>query len=215
MIAFPCAGPWSYDNGRVPRGYECGLCEATDCKLWRPAYCFESPFHLRCVRCALAAQKLPGPVDASGRHAHPELDTLTDTLGALVPAVPSINNVGCWPYTAVPATAVQWWASLPTYPPAIAQRCEGNRLVLTYQTPHHDLTLFATIGPEPPTSFVATSSLGPPPTPAIAAWLAGVYVQEPRDVTVVLENGRSFFSVEVASWAPLDALPTRPQGTTP
>ena len=98
--------------------YSCGKCGATGCKLWRQYQTFLDHQSLFCATCALRDQQSDGPVDANGlREWRPDPDvapSLTDTIGCLVPAIPTWDGLTFWGYTSVPKEAVAWWRALPT-----------------------------------------------------------------------------------------------------
>lgn len=115
-----------YLNGVVPDNYYCGECLARDCKLWRPYQ--TNHIQLYCADCAAADQgKNITAMGDDGKFVDSGTDgkdangntiiTLekTDTIGWLVPAVPTEDGTGYWGYTAIPEKGVKWWRRLPSH----------------------------------------------------------------------------------------------------
>lgn len=107
--------PVDYASREVPPTYKCGTCNATNCKLWRDYQTSLQHQELYCATCAGKAQKKEvSDMDAEGRRT--SRGHKTDTIGWLVPAVPSEENDNFWGYTSVPENGVQWWRGLPSFP---------------------------------------------------------------------------------------------------
>ena len=101
-----------YLNGEVPENYICGVCGASNCKLWRPYQTFI--IELYCAECAAEDQnKCISDLDSDGRRT--ESHQKIDSIGWLVPAVPTEEGDGYWGYTSVPEKGCQWWRKLPTW----------------------------------------------------------------------------------------------------
>ncbi len=107
---------FSYTNSDVPPRYLCGTCGATGCKLWRKYQVALDYQELFCCVCA-------------GKHQNYCIDDITaegqtacggtrqsDSIGWLVPAVPTEDNSTYWGYSSVPDAGVAWWIALPTKP---------------------------------------------------------------------------------------------------
>jgi len=94
---------FTYASGETPEHYVCSKCGASKCKLWRQYQTFADNIKLLCQPCAEADQGrkliLAGP-DRS------------DTIGWLVPAVPTEDGDTYWGYTSVPEPGVVWWKGL-------------------------------------------------------------------------------------------------------
>lgn len=92
-----------YERGTVPAGYRCSKCGAHGCKLWRQYQTFADYIKLLCRECGERDQgeAMEGP---------------GDSIGWLVPAVPTEANDSYWGYTSVPQPGVEWWKRLPTAP---------------------------------------------------------------------------------------------------
>lgn len=101
---------FTYEDGPPPADYRC-RCGAQGCKLWRPA---QNATPLLCVVCALKDEKKSGPVDAEGFRQEDRQPT--DTIGWMLPAVPTEDGGGFWGYSSVPQPGVDWWRRLPTTP---------------------------------------------------------------------------------------------------
>lgn len=84
-----------------PLDYRCSKCKAQGVKLWRQYQTFLEHVELLCFTCGLTDQ---GKSEAETRN--------TDTIGWLVPAVPT-NDGTFWGYTSVPQERVDWWERLP------------------------------------------------------------------------------------------------------
>jgi hypothetical protein len=79
--------------------YECSTCRVAGVRLWRGYQLTVQAVTLLCCACAEESQ---------GR----KLDPDSDTIGWLVPAVPS-GDGSFWGYTSVPDDGVDWWNALP------------------------------------------------------------------------------------------------------
>lgn len=104
-------GPVDYAKA-PPAAYMCSNCGVTGCKLWRQYQTFAEHIKLLCGPCALVDQKEDGVIDArgfkTGSHGRP-----SDSIGWLVPAVPTEDGNTFWGYTSVPQSGVDWWRALP------------------------------------------------------------------------------------------------------
>lgn len=115
---FPTSG--TYLEGKVPDNYKCAECGATGCKLWREYQTFLEHQRLLCAPCAAAEQdKDISDIDADGKISF-ERHWRTDSIGWMVPAVPTEENDTYWGYTSVPTPGVNWWKNLPSLPPPVA-----------------------------------------------------------------------------------------------
>ena len=95
--------PFSYDDRSTPTGYCCNECGTSGVKLWRAYQTFLDHQTLRCYRCAIADQKVIEEQTAD-----------SDSIGWLVPAVPTEEGDTFWGYSAVPEPGVKWWYLLPS-----------------------------------------------------------------------------------------------------
>lgn len=93
--------------------YRCGKCKSTDVKLWRGVHgCADKDGNeLLCARCLAPNVE----VDASGKA--PSDYGRSDQVGGWLPAVPVDDTF--WGYSSVPSQDLEWWLTLPTYPPAV------------------------------------------------------------------------------------------------
>jgi len=105
-----------YTDCVAPAKYHCARCPVIGVKLWRQYQTFADHLELMCAACALVDQKKEGPVDDQGRRPSEHGDT-TDSIGWLVPAVPTEEGDTFWGYTSVPAPGAMWWRLLPTQQP--------------------------------------------------------------------------------------------------
>lgn len=96
--------------------YKCGLCGATDCKLWREYQTFLEHQALYCAPCGAKAQgKSIEGIDSKGQRPTDEgAYPTTNTIGWLVPAVPVDDTF--WGYTSVPQEDWERWEGFPTLP---------------------------------------------------------------------------------------------------
>lgn len=109
-----------YTKG-APPDYKCSGCGAHGVKLWRQYQTSVSALELKCAECGVKDQNqddgqcVPRSADAIGDDGrwHGGIAGSTDTIGWLVPAVPSENSF--WGYTSVPQEGVDWWRRLPTH----------------------------------------------------------------------------------------------------
>jgi hypothetical protein len=77
---------------------------------------FLSHQSLYCCDCAGKRQERDvSTIDERGRVAD-RLVGRTDSIGWLVPAVPTAEGDTFWGYTSVPGPGVEWWQRLPTRP---------------------------------------------------------------------------------------------------
>lgn len=116
---------FSYSQKTIPEGYRCGVCNKTGVKLWREYQTFLDHQSLSCADCAMkraeknnSGCRYVGPVSAKGtlkveytKHGHSHE---TDTIGWLVPAVPTEDGGTFWGYTSVPREGVDWWRQIPS-----------------------------------------------------------------------------------------------------
>jgi hypothetical protein len=105
-----------YSKPVTPAGYACSRCGATNCKLWRQYQTFASHIELLCVTCAGTDQGVDvSDVDEKGRTTSRDFGFRTDSIGWLVPAVPTEDGETYWGYTSVPQAGCDWWHGLPNY----------------------------------------------------------------------------------------------------
>lgn len=87
--------------------YKCADCGTSGVRLWREYNTFLNHQILRCRSCAIQSQ---GKTD----------DDLakyeTDSIGWLVPAVPTAEGDTFWGYSSVPSDRCNWWYALPVRP---------------------------------------------------------------------------------------------------
>ena len=126
---------FSYETrGATPKGYECAVCGAIDCKLWREAH----GTGLKCISCLAqyaGAKKLR--LDWAGRISCPSerrhearhntgpgrrfarrvWEMRCDQMAYHVPAIPTPNGMHFWGYTSVPPSGIYWWQNLPNNQP--------------------------------------------------------------------------------------------------
>jgi len=99
--------------------YKCSVCDAMGCKLWRMHNSKETD--LRCCRCA--SNVTSEPIDTINHEGvlmseiGGGLSVPTDCIGRYTPAVPDEEGEGFWGQTNVPKEGVDWWTTLPTFPP--------------------------------------------------------------------------------------------------
>lgn len=106
-------GPVDYASNAAPTEYQCGVCGANGRKLWRQYQTFADHISLRCCDCAGYEQgKDVSAINADGER--PECGISTDSIGWLVPAVPTEDGETYWGYTSVPRAGVGWWRRLPS-----------------------------------------------------------------------------------------------------
>lgn len=103
--------PCDYSAG-APKGYACCKCKAHGVKLWREYNAFMVHQVLWCADCAEA--RYPES-HKPGERSEWALER-GDTIGWLVPAVPTAEGDTFWGYTSVPDEGVAWWWRLPPRP---------------------------------------------------------------------------------------------------
>lgn len=114
--------PIVYEKLEIPDNYKCSRCAAHGVKLWRQYYTMTSHLTLLCCRCAdpeRATRMLPdGSSLSSGKYAlvSDQIDDVVGKTGSLVPAVPTVDCLTYWGYTAVPVAGCAWWCALPRWP---------------------------------------------------------------------------------------------------
>jgi hypothetical protein len=109
-------GKVDYKSIETPQGYVCSKCGATDCKLWRDYQTFLENQHLLCAPCAAKEQEKDiSTMDNEGRY-ETEHGSKTNSIGWLVPAVPTPESDSFWGYCSIPAEGLKWWENLPTFP---------------------------------------------------------------------------------------------------
>ncbi len=88
--------------------YRCSMCAAENCKLWRQSNVILSHCALLCATCAAKDQdkKIHNLLEALG-----EYDG--DSIGELIPAVPTEDGETFYNYMSVPLERVNWWWALP------------------------------------------------------------------------------------------------------
>jgi hypothetical protein len=104
--------------GKTPK-YECGICGATGCKLWREYGTMR--VYLACAPCAAkAGGRDISTIDALGMREAPEYVWMkgerTDQIGWYVPAIPADDEGSMWGATSTPMEAYERWQMLPTLP---------------------------------------------------------------------------------------------------
>ncbi len=108
---------FKYAGGFTPGGYACGQCAKHGCKLWRRYQTFLDHQSLFCVDCAGKNQSHDvSDIDNDGMttHQHASGASRHDSIGWLVPAVPTEEGETYWGYTSVPDAGVAWWRALPS-----------------------------------------------------------------------------------------------------
>ena len=108
--------PFKYNDPVLPEGYSCSQCKVDGVKLWRQYQTLADRVELLCACCSLTNQKLEGPVGPDGKRMT-EHGMRSDSIGWLVPAVPTEEGDTFWGYTSVPQPGVTWWRKLPTEKP--------------------------------------------------------------------------------------------------
>ena len=86
--------------------YKCFNCGVEGVKLWRQYQTFLNHIELLCVDCALKNQNKNEEITE-------EIIKRKDSIGCLVPAVPTIEEDTFWGYAAVPIDRCKWWFDLP------------------------------------------------------------------------------------------------------
>lgn len=90
----------SLTKKKVPAWYQCAICGARGCKLYRPYNAYPSD-GLRCLRCHAAKSGVAVPQGAP------------DSFSWWAGAVPSSAKPrSFWGFSAVPQGGVDWWRSL-------------------------------------------------------------------------------------------------------
>ena len=114
--------PFEYSSRTTPKGYACNKCGATGCKLWRDYNTFLVHQNLLCVTCTGKAQKKDvSRINEEGQTPCKVLETddyemWSDSIGWMVPAVPTEDGETYWGYTSVPEEGCIWWRGLPSRP---------------------------------------------------------------------------------------------------
>lgn len=102
-------------------GYRCKQCDTGNLKLWRTSASFVEMF---CASCAVIDQRkrgnMRGPAPASGvpfdfHDPEEKNGPLTDSIGALVPAIPTRDGFTFWGHGSADAESCVWWHGRPTY----------------------------------------------------------------------------------------------------
>jgi len=86
----------------TPTNYICKECGKTGVRLYREYQTFLEHITLRCFACALKNQNAKGS-ETESKH----------SIGWLVAAVPTEDNLTYWGYTSVPQSGIEWWERLP------------------------------------------------------------------------------------------------------
>ena len=94
--------------------YLCSECGASGVKLWRQYNTFLDHQRLLCAVDAAEDQHVNADlIDNEGRYMSPEVHRRTDSIGWLVPAVPTDDGETFWGYSSIPESGVSWWRGLP------------------------------------------------------------------------------------------------------
>jgi hypothetical protein len=101
-----------YKSTKTPEKYKCDECKAVGVKLWRRYQTVLDHQSLKCAECACMDQGKENTVGTDG-FIYGEFGP-TDTIGWLVPAIPTEDESTYWGYTSVPPDGVTWWRTLPT-----------------------------------------------------------------------------------------------------
>lgn len=96
-------GKINYLTCDTPLQYVCSKCGLIKVRLWRQYQTCADNIKLLCVKCACEDQN----EDINNILQH------RDTIGWLVPAVPTEEGDTYWGYTSVPQNDVNWWYNLP------------------------------------------------------------------------------------------------------
>jgi len=97
---------------RIP--YVCGECGASEVKLWRRYQTFLNHQSLLCAAHTAADQHADvAAIDSEGRYLDPQVGFRVDSVGWMVPAVPTDDGETFWGYTSIPQVGVDWWRGLP------------------------------------------------------------------------------------------------------
>ena len=111
--------PFAYENGRAPKGYECGACGVRGVKLFRLRNDSDDAPAMLCADCAVAetpGSEAPddrGTIAGLGEHEGKRFVG----CGRREPAIPTKGgrSFATWTYPVV-NEGMKWWYSLPTYP---------------------------------------------------------------------------------------------------
>lgn len=104
-----------YSKNRVPEGYKCSLCEATNCKLWYNIEDNSKTKKLFCCHCLCRIIK-PVELNPVGKRYLKELRIWTNQIDVYDPAIPKREDNGLWYYFFAPKEAICWWERLPNFP---------------------------------------------------------------------------------------------------
>lgn len=111
-------GKVNYSKNKIPEGYKCSDCGATNCKLWRKYQTFLNHQNLLCAKCASNEQK--EDISSINENGLRKSDYgLTDQIGWRIPAVPTEDGETFWGYTSTPMNGYEWWKRLETLPKEI------------------------------------------------------------------------------------------------
>lgn len=92
---------------RTPVGYVCSKCGMAGVKLWRH---YQTCLDYQSLFCAFCAEADQGKTYREyGR-------SIGDSIGWLVPAVPTEDGTTFWGYTSIPSAGCFWWFSLLSRP---------------------------------------------------------------------------------------------------
>lgn len=105
--------PTDYGGG-VHETYRCTECGAHGCKLWRQYQTCADYIALMCCDCGGKNQKHDVSAIDDGGLTISVAKYPSDTIGWLVPAIPTEEGDTFWGYTSVPQPGVDWWKRLPT-----------------------------------------------------------------------------------------------------
>ncbi len=112
---------FKYAGRFTPGGYACGQCSRHGCKLWRRYQTVLEHQSLFCAECAgknqdhdVSSLDDNGTTPAEHRAG---FSSRHDSIGWLVPAVPTEDGETYWGYTSVPDAGVAWWRALPSRVP--------------------------------------------------------------------------------------------------
>lgn len=111
--------PTKYAEGTTHESYRCSKCGAQGVKLWRQYQTLASQVELMCLDCAAKDQNKQVRLDKSQERVfvfmgEPINDwVLGDSIGWLIPAIPTEEGDTYWGYTSVPPDGCKWWYALP------------------------------------------------------------------------------------------------------
>jgi len=94
----------------MPSWYVCADCGKQNVKLWREYNTFMNDQVMRCWKCAAVNQNKVIQVSPNGKNDGDYGPT--DTIGWLIPAVPTVEGDTCWGFSSVPREGVAWWRAL-------------------------------------------------------------------------------------------------------